>query len=165
MEIRQATVHDVPQMQHLIQTFANEGLMLPRSEKSLYENLHAFTVVSEGNRILGVAGLHILWKDLAEIRSLAVDAASHGRGIGRMIVEHLAAEAEQLGIPQVLSLTYQTTFFKKLNFQIVEKETLPRKVWKDCIYCKKFHNCDEIAMVYYTACYEQFKETKLAENA
>lgn len=163
VDIRKASVNDVDQMQQLIQTFANQGLMLPRTAKSLYEHLHCFTVAVEKDTVLGVAGLHILWKDLAEIRSLAVHPETHGQGIGRKIVEQLTHEAGLLGIPQVLSLTYQTDFFKKMNFQIVEKETLPHKVWKDCIYCKKFYHCDEIAMVYYTPCHETFQDLKHAE--
>ncbi|MCY0887047.1 MAG: N-acetyltransferase [Alicyclobacillaceae bacterium] len=165
MEIRKATVRDVDAMQSLIQTFANQGLMLPRTAKSLYEHLHCFTVAAEGDKILGVAGLHILWKDLAEIRSLAVDAEQHGRGIGRLIVRQLTQQAEQMGIAQVLSLTYQTTFFEKLSFQTVKKDELPHKVWKDCIYCKKFDHCDEVAMVYYTSIHSQIKELEYVQTS
>lgn len=150
MEIRKANIHDVEEMQQLILQFAREGLMLPRSEKSLYENLQAFTVAVENNQVMGTAGLHVLWKDLAEIRSLAVDPVSQGQGVGRKLVEQLVAEARQIGIPKVLSLTYQTEFFDKLGFVKVTKESLPHKIWKDCIHCKKFYQCDETAMVYYT---------------
>lgn len=150
MEIRKATVHDVARMQQLIEQFATEGLMLPRSAKSLYENLQAFTVAVENDQVLGTAGLHVLWKDLAEIRSLAVDPACQGQGVGRKLVEQLITDARGIGIPQVLSLTYQTKFFDKLGFVQVNKESLPHKIWKDCIHCKKFYHCDETAMIYYT---------------
>lgn len=162
MELRKATVHDVEQMQALIQQFAELGLMLPRSVKSLCEHLHCFTVAVYDGKVIGVAGLHVLWKDLAEIRSLAVDPNVHGQGIGRKIVEQLNREAEQLGIPQVLSLTYQTGFFSRMDFQVVQKETLPHKVWKDCVYCKKFDHCDEVAMVYYTQHYAAYQDSQLA---
>ncbi|MBX5437237.1 MAG: N-acetyltransferase [Alicyclobacillaceae bacterium] len=150
MEIRKATVHDVETMQQLIQHFADAGLMLPRSYRSLYEHLQCFYVAEDHGTVVGTGGLHVLWKDLAEIRSLAVHPSCHGQGVGRRLVQALIREAEQLGISQVLSLTYQTRFFDKLGFQVVQKETLPHKIWKDCIYCKKFQQCDEIAMVYYT---------------
>ncbi|MCL6549342.1 MAG: N-acetyltransferase [Alicyclobacillus sp.] len=150
MEIRKATVHDVEAMQQLIQHFADAGLMLPRSHRSLYEHLQCFLVAEDRGRVIGTGGLHVLWKDLAEIRSLAVHPASHGQGVGRQLVQALIREAELLGVSRVLSLTYQTRFFDKLGFHIVEKDTLPHKIWKDCIYCKKFQHCDEIAMVYYT---------------
>lgn len=162
MLIRKATMHDVEEMQSLIQTFADLGYMLPRTIKSLYEHLHCFTVAEEKGQIIGVAGLHILWKDLAEVRSLAVHQDAHGKGIGRKIVEQLTREAESLGIAQVLSLTYQTVFFDKMNFHVVQKESLPHKVWKDCIYCKKFYHCDEVAMVYYTQHYDSLKASQLA---
>lgn len=150
MQIRQANVVDVPEMEKLIQQFADTGLMLPRSAKSLYENMQCFVVGTSGDRVVGTAGLHVLWHDLAEIRSLAVDPSTQGQGLGRRIVEHLLEEAAMLGIHQVLSLTYQTDFFDKLGFQVVEKHTLPHKIWKDCLYCRKYDHCDETAMVYYT---------------
>jgi amino-acid N-acetyltransferase len=150
MEIRKATIHDVDEMQPLIQQYADQGLMLPRSAKSLYEHIQCFTVAVKDGKVVGTVGLHILWKDLAEVRSLAVDPGYQGQGIGRKLVERAIWEAEQLGVEQVLSLTYQTDFFRKLNFHIVDRDSLPHKVWKDCVYCKKFDRCDEIAMVYYT---------------
>jgi len=161
MEIRKAYVQDVDDMEQLIANFAEIGLMLPRTAKSLCEHLQCFTVVTDGETVIGTAGLHILWKDLAEIRSLAVHPDYHGQGIGRKLVETLAAEANTMGISQVLSLTYQTEFFSRLKFQVVQKETLPHKIWKDCIHCKKFHNCDEIAMVYYT----QYASSVYTSNA
>jgi amino-acid N-acetyltransferase len=150
MLIRKATMDDVDDMLQLIQHFADQGLMLPRTLRSLYEHLQCFTVAVSGGRVVGTAGLHILWRDLAEIRSLAVHPMCQGQGIGKMLVQRLTSEAEALGIAQVLSLTYQTAFFEKLGFRVVEKHTLPHKVWKDCIYCKKFNHCDETAMIYYT---------------
>lgn len=163
MQIRKASVNDVPEMQQLIQHFADMGLMLPRSAKSLYENLQCFVVGTSEGRIVGTAGLHILWRDLAEIRSLAVHPETQGQGLGRRIVQHLLGEAEQLGIDQVLSLTYQTDFFAKLDFETVEKHTLPHKIWKDCLYCKKYDHCDETAMVYYTQNQHVLYREKIAQ--
>ncbi|MBX6353689.1 MAG: N-acetyltransferase [Thermoflavifilum sp.] len=163
MDIRKATMDDVDDMQQLIQHYADQGLMLPRTHRSLYEHLQCFTVAVSGQRVVGCAGLHILWRDLAEIRSLAVHPMCQGQGIGRKLVERLTAEAEALGIAQVLSLTYQTVFFEKLGFRVVEKHTLPHKVWKDCIYCKKFNHCDETAMIYYTHV-AQACQTRQAES-
>lgn len=150
MQIRKATVEDVESIQELIQQYAAIGLMLPRTAKSIYEHLQNFTVADQDGAIVGTVGLHILWKDLAEVRSLAVSPTCQGQGLGRKLVSHTLLEAEQLGIEQVLSLTYQTEFFSRLGFEVVKRDTLPRKVWKDCVICKKFDRCDEIAMVYYT---------------
>jgi amino-acid N-acetyltransferase len=151
MVVRQATVMDVPEMHRWIGYFASQGLMLPRTEKSLYQTLHCFVVAEEDGQFAGTAGLHLLWKDLAEIRSLVVRPDLHGKGTGRLLVQALLSRAETLGIARVLSLTYQTSFFSKLGFQVVEKETLPHKIWADCVHCSKFHHCDETAMVYYAA--------------
>ncbi|WP_067936328.1 N-acetyltransferase [Alicyclobacillus kakegawensis] len=162
MLVRKATVDDVPAMHRLINHFAREGLMLPRTEKSLYENLQCFAVAELSGQVVGTAGLHILWKDLAEIRSLAVEPEQHGQGIGRRLVESLLEQATTLHIEQVLSLTYQTAFFDKLGFHIVAKETLPHKIWTDCIYCRKFHQCDETAMLYYTKVRGKFNAASAA---
>jgi amino-acid N-acetyltransferase len=151
MVVRQATVVDVPEMHRWIGYFANQGLMLPRTEKSLYQTLHCFVVAEEEGKFAGTAGLHLLWKDLAEIRSLVVRPDVQGRGAGRLLVQALLARAEALGVARVLSLTYQTAFFAKLGFQVVQKETLPHKIWADCVHCSKFQHCDETAMVYYAA--------------
>jgi amino-acid N-acetyltransferase len=138
---------DTEAIYELIQTNADLGLLLPRSRLSLYENLQSLTVIDENGRIIGVGGLHILWKDLSEIRSLAIAPDKKGLGLGKELVSLLAKESFQLGIPRVLSLTYQVEFFHKCGFRIVQKETLPHKVWKDCMNCTKFPTCDETAML------------------
>jgi amino-acid N-acetyltransferase len=143
--LRKAVIGDVDQMHALISHYASQGLMLPRSHISLYETIHCFTVIEENGSIQGVAGLHILWHDLSEIRSLAVAKEAQGKGYGSLLVNTLVEESFRLGVPRVLALTYQTSFFERLGFQMVQKETLPHKVWKDCINCAKFPSCDEIA--------------------
>jgi amino-acid N-acetyltransferase len=88
-----------------------------------------------------------IWADLAEVRSLAVDERARGRGIGTRLVQWCMEEARRLKIRKIMSLTYEKHFFEKLGFEVVEKETLPLKVWSDCVKCPKNENCDEIAMV------------------
>jgi amino-acid N-acetyltransferase len=154
MIIRKAKIQDLDGMMTLINEYAQQGLMLPRSKLSLCETLHCFSVViddegevSEKGTVVGVGGLHILWEDLAEVRSLAISEKAKGKGLGKKLVNHLVDEAEQIGLRRVMSLTYQLDFFLKCDFHVVEKETLPHKVWKDCINCSKFPSCDEIAMI------------------
>lgn len=154
MQIRKATIHDLDGMMALINEYAQQGLMLPRSKLSLCETLHCFSVViddqgevSEAGTVVGVGGLHILWEDLAEVRSLAISEKAKGKGLGKLLVNHLVQEAQELGLQRVMSLTYQQTFFEKCEFYVVQKETLPHKVWKDCVNCAKFPSCDEIAMI------------------
>ena len=144
---RKARMTDVDNLHALINSYAEQGLMLPRSRSMIYESLREFTVVEEDGEFLGTGGLHIIWEDLAEIRALALKAEAMGRGLGRKLVEKLLAEARELGIPRVFALTYQREFFEKCGFRLIDKEEMPHKVWKECINCPKFPNCDEQAML------------------
>lgn len=144
---RKAKMTDVENLHTLINSYAEKGLMLPRSRSMIYECLREFTVVEEDGKFLGTGGLHIIWEDLAEIRALALVEEVKGRGIGRKLVEMLVEEARSLGIPRVFALTYQKEFFEKCGFKLVDKEQMPHKVWKECINCPKFPNCDEHAMM------------------
>lgn len=145
--IRPATVHDVPRVSEIINSHAELGRMLFKSYAQLYESLRDFAVYESGGRIVGCCALAVVWADLAEVRSLAVEESSRGRGIGRKLVEWAIDEARRLQIRRLMSLTYEQAFFEKLGFQVVPKETLPLKVWSDCVRCPKNEHCDEIAMV------------------
>lgn len=145
--IRPATVYDVPRIQEIINSHAELGKMLFKSLAQLYEDLRDFAVFEEGGRVVGCVGLTIIWADMAEVRSLAVDGSCRGRGIGRRLVEWTLEEARRLHIRKVMALTYEQAFFEKLGFQVVDKETLPLKVWSDCVRCPKQLGCDEIAVI------------------
>lgn len=145
--VRRATLSDVEKMHTLINQFAGRGLMLAKARSHLYQNIRDFWVAEKEGQFAGCGALHILWADLGEIRSLAVAEQFQGNGVGRHIVEALIQEAIQLGLPQVFALTYQQPFFERLGFVVVEKETMPRKVWGECMDCAKFPNCDETAVV------------------
>lgn len=147
MNLRRAKLPDVEAMMSLINHFADQGLMLPRSRNSLYEGLREFLVVEEQDRIIGIGALHIIWDDLAEIRTLAVLEEYQGQGVGRSLVNALLADARTILCPRVFTLTYQPGFFERCGFIMINKEDMPHKVWKDCIHCVKFPNCDENAMM------------------
>jgi amino-acid N-acetyltransferase len=121
--------------------------MLFKSYAQLFEALRDFAVYEVDGRIVGCVALSIIWADLTEVRSLAVDDAQRGKGIGSQLVTWCVAEARRLGIRKLMSLTYEQRFFEKLGFEVVEKESLPLKVWSDCVRCPKNDHCDEIAMV------------------
>ena len=149
--IRPATVHDVPRIQEIINSHAGLGKMLFKSLAQLYEDLRDFAVYEsatpQGAAISGCVAMSIIWADLAEVRSLAVDEAFMHQGIGRRLVEWTVAEAGRLQIRRLMALTYEEAFFRKLGFETVTKESLPLKVWSDCVRCPKKDECDEVAMV------------------
>jgi len=146
--LRPAKTSDVPRIKELIDRYATENLLLPKTLSELYETVRDFVVFAEGDRVVGAGALHVDWENLAELRSLAVSKDRQGRGIGKKICEALLEEAERLEIDRVFALTYADEFFLSLGFRVVDKTLLPRKIWADCIHCHKYPICDEIAMLY-----------------
>lgn len=145
--IRPATIHDVPRIQEIINAHAELGKMLFKSLAQLYEGLRDFGVYESDGRVNGCVALTIIWADLAEVRSLAVDERCRGKGIGRELMQWTLGEGRRLAIRRLFALTYEQVFFEKLGFEVVEKDALPLKVWSDCVRCPKRDECDEIAMV------------------
>jgi amino-acid N-acetyltransferase len=146
-KIEKARIKDAPQIQQLINSFADNGEMLARPLSEIYENIRDFFVVREGEQVVACAAIHVNWADLAEIKSVAVAEECQRKGIGNRLIKACLKEAEALGIPKVFCLTYKPDFFNTLGFTTVEKMTLPHKVWNECYRCPKFPNCDEVAMV------------------
>jgi len=146
MKLRKARIADVEEMMLLINSNAEQGLMLGRSRNMLYENIREFLLAEIDGQLVGVASLHVLWSDLAEIRALAVSSDFKRKGIGTKIVKELEEEARELGCTKLFALTYQPEFFKHCGYEQVSKDEMPQKVWTECINCIKFPNCDEIAV-------------------
>jgi len=147
MDIRSAKISDVKAINALINSYAERDRMLFRSMADIYKNLQAFTVVEADGAVVGCCALEIIWADLAEIKSLAVDQANKEKGIGRLLVRAALDQARRIDMPRVFALTLEPEFFEKQGFEIVEKNTLPMKVWSDCARCQKQENCDEIAVI------------------
>jgi len=147
--VEKARISDVTQMHELINYFADKDEMLPRPLSEIYENIRDYFVVRQGERIIACAALHVMWSDLAEIKSVAVAEGSQGRGIGDQLVEACLKEAKELGMPTVFCLTYKPAFFERLGFSQLDKMELPRKVWGECYRCPKFPDCDEVALIYH----------------
>jgi amino-acid N-acetyltransferase len=145
--LRKAQIRDVKEIQKLLTHFASRGDMLSRSLSELYESIRDFYVWEEEGRLLGTAALHIIWEDLAEIRSVAVAEDAGRKGIGTRTVQACIDEARELGLRRIFCLTYKPDFFGKFGMRIVDKSELPHKVWGDCMKCVKFPDCDEIAMI------------------
>jgi amino-acid N-acetyltransferase len=152
MKVRSAKIPDVEAIYALINFYAERDRMLFRPLADIYENLQAFTVAELDGNVVGCCALQIIWSDLAEIKSLAVNEANKEKGIGKMLVAAALEQAALLGVPKVFALTLEPSFFEKNGFEIVKKETLPMKVWSDCAKCPKQQNCDEIAVVKDVSC-------------
>ncbi|MFW2330771.1 MAG: N-acetyltransferase [Nitrospinota bacterium] len=144
---RYAVISDARNMQKLIQLYADQGKMLPRSLNELFESIRQYVVYEEDGKLLGICGLHISWEDLAEIRALAVYPTKHGENIGTTLVNFALQEARRLKILKVFTLTYEPEFFIKLGFVKVDKAMFPHKIWRECIKCHKFPDCDETALM------------------
>ncbi len=146
-ELVRASVADAQAICDLVNTFARRGEMLPRTMSEVYQNLRDFYVVRDSGAVVACGGLHILWDDLGEIKSLAVREDQQGLGLGARIVEACIDEARALGLTTAFALTYRPGFFEKLAFTQADVMTLPRKVWGECYRCPKFPGCNELAMV------------------
>ncbi|MCY0880379.1 MAG: N-acetyltransferase [Firmicutes bacterium] len=146
MQIRSATAQDVEAIYHLIGEQAAAGQLLPRSYASIVLHLPRFIVVDHENHIIGTAALHLLDKEMGEIRSLVLDENFRGQGVGKKLVQAVDDLAQSIGLHKVVSFTRQVAFFQKCGYVMVEKAQLPQKFFLDCIGCEHLMHCDEIAL-------------------
>jgi amino-acid N-acetyltransferase len=145
--VRKAGMHDIGPILGLINGYAAKGIMLPRTELEVSEDIRDFSVIVAGGRLVGCGALHFYTPAIAEIRSLAVAEDAKTHGIGRRLIEALVREASDYSLDAVFAFTYVADFFRKMGFQEVERGELPLKAWKDCVRCPKFQCCDEIAVL------------------
>jgi len=158
--IQKPHVSDVEGILDLINDFAAKNLMLSRGPQYLYENIRDFIIAVDMNvpvgedengkvlhQLVACGSMYVLWKDIAEIRSLAIHPDYQHLGLGNKIVNHLKEEAQQLGIKRLFTFTLTEDFFKTLGFTKTERRGLPPKVWGECSRCPKYFKCDEVGMV------------------
>jgi amino-acid N-acetyltransferase len=146
LSIRKAKLNDVPDIHRLINHYAEERIMLPRTLTDIYENVWEFTVSESEGKLLGCGALKLYNQEVAEIRSLCVDETLKSTGIGREVMEELLNEAEAFGLKTVFALTVAPAFFQKLGFHEVPRERFPTKVWRDCLRCERYTCCNEKAV-------------------
>uniref|UniRef100_UPI004048C9B9 N-acetyltransferase n=1 Tax=Aliarcobacter sp. TaxID=2321116 RepID=UPI004048C9B9 len=151
MDIRfyKPTVADIPKMQDIVKEEVDKGKILLRTADEMATTIRSYTVVEVDGKMAGFTATHIHSPRLAEVRSLVVSKDFRGLKLGRKLVEACINESREYGIEQLLSLTYEEGFFASIGFRTISKEDIPEhKIWADCIRCKHFPICDEIAMVY-----------------
>jgi amino-acid N-acetyltransferase len=148
IEYKKAKLTDVATMQKLVLPEVRSGKILFRSDDEISTNIRSYTLAKNSNELVGFVALHIHAPDLAEVRSLIVLKNFRGRGIGQELVKKTLEEAKDLSVKKVFTLTYEQQFFEKLSFKEIPKESLPEhKIWADCVKCKHFPICDEIALI------------------
>lgn len=146
MIVRDAVIQDVKAMHALISCYAEYDRMLFCSLSDLYEQIHSFKVAEDEGQVVGCCALKVLWEDLAEVKSLAVDQRCFGKKVGSLLVSACIEKARVLGLHRVFTLTLEPVFFEKNGFRRVDRQSLPMKVWSDCAQCPKQDHCDEIAL-------------------
>lgn len=147
LKIRKAVMGDAKAIHSLVNKFAKKDDMLPRSLNDIYENIRDFFICTDDDVLIAACALHILWEDLAEVRSIAVSRQYQSHGIGKKLINLCIKEAKQLGIQKLFALTYHPGYFNKLGFHEIEKNDLPHKIWGDCLKCPKFPDCSEVAVI------------------
>jgi amino-acid N-acetyltransferase len=148
VELRKATLADISSMQTLVLPEVESGVILARNDDEIATNIRSYTLAYLNNELVGFCALHIHTSYLAEIRSLIVKEGLRGQKIGEQLVTKCIDEATSLGLQRVLSLTYKQSFFERLGFVEIPKESIPEhKIWADCIKCKHFPVCNEVSLI------------------
>ena len=149
IELTKATLRDIPAMQQLVSEEISTGVILKRSDDELATNIRSYVLARAEGYLVGYTALHIHSPRLAEIRSLIVDPTFRGQSVGKQMVAYALNEARELGVDEVLALTYVPDFFRKLGFEEIAKESIPEhKIWADCIKCIHFPVCNEVSLIY-----------------
>jgi amino-acid N-acetyltransferase len=120
VEIRAARTSDIKGIRALIDAYAPEGRLLTKETVTLYESVQEFTVAVDGDKVIGCGALHVLWEDLAEVRTVAVDESLRGQGIGHKILDAVISRAKNIGVERIFCLTFETEFFGRHGFEIIE---------------------------------------------
>jgi len=145
--LRKASLEDVDAIYNLLQYFAERKLLLPKTKDQLFHQIRSFRVIYSANQLVGSAQLDIFTSELAEVKSLAVHEDFHCHGLGRLLVEDCEKEAMTMKVKNIFALTYQVKFFEKLNYRLVDIQSLPEKVFKECVVCPFYGACNENALL------------------
>ncbi len=150
MQIRytKANLHDIEKMQRLVFPEVESGIILARNNDEIATNIRSYQLAFDGDMLVGFCALHIHTSSLAEIRSLIVKESYRGKTIGENMIQNCVEEALELGLQRILCLTYKKSFFERLGFIEIPKESIPEhKIWADCIKCKLFPICNEVSLI------------------
>ncbi|MDM8535242.1 N-acetyltransferase [Desulfobacterales bacterium HSG17] len=149
MIFRKATIEDIKSIHALLHKYQHQGDLIPRPLSELYGCVRDFSVAldSKTNQIIACCALQFCWEDLAEVRSLVVEAEFRQNKIASRLVEICLNEAVDFGMTKIFALTFKPDFFQKFGFTLIDRSELPIKIWADCMLCVKFPDCEGIAMM------------------
>jgi amino-acid N-acetyltransferase len=133
VEIRRARTADVKAIRKLVDTYTGDRRLLSKATVTLYESVQEFWVATDGDRVIGCGALHVMWEDLAEIRTVAVDPEYRGQKIGHRIVSELLDVARSLGVARVFCLTFETRFFGSFGFKEIDGAPVPHAVYEQLL--------------------------------
>jgi amino-acid N-acetyltransferase len=128
--VRRARTSDVPAIKRLVDTYAGK-ILLEKNLVTLYEAVQEFWVAEHQGNVVGCGALHVLWSDLGEVRTVAVDPTMTGRGIGHAIVDRLIEVARDLQLRRLFVLTFETEFFSKHGFTEIEGTPVTAEVYEE----------------------------------
>ena len=118
--VRGAKTSDIKKIRSIVDMYASERKLLSKETVTLYENVQEFTVAEVNGEVIGCGALHVLWEDLAEVRTVAVIKEWQGKKIGHAILEHILVKAKELGVKKVFCLTFETKFFGAHGFTEIQ---------------------------------------------
>ena len=147
LQVQRATVRHASDIQALLAAYSSQEQLLPRSLDEILALIPQFRIIEEEGQVIGCVALEVFSTELGEVRSLAVDPAFKGRHLGEKLLLAIEEYARELGLTKIMALTYVEGFFHKYGYITVEMTSLPEKVWRVCVKCPKFHNCDEIPVL------------------
>ncbi len=147
VRIRKAKLEDLLDIYNIIRHAARTGAVLERSQQEILEHLRDFIVAEAEDEIVGVVALHFATPEMCEVRSLVVAEKWRGLGVGKRLLSRVIKEAKQFGFKKIFVLAQAPHLYLQKGFKLVPKEKLPNKIWKDCVNCPKFPQCDEEAYV------------------
>jgi amino-acid N-acetyltransferase len=133
MQIRPARTSDIKGIRQLIDSYSPQGRLLTKETVTLYESVQEFTVAMDGDEVVGCGALHVLWEDLAEVRTVAVIEKLRGQGVGHQILESIISRSKEIGIKRLFCLTFETEFFGRHGFQVIEGTPVAPEIYDELL--------------------------------
>ena len=133
IEVRRARAGDVRAIRALVEPLTATRVLVAKDAVAYYESLQQFRVVEDDGRVVGCGALHVMWEDLAEVRTLAVHPSASGQGVGGQVLEALLDDARDLGIKRVFCLTFEVDFFKRHGFETIDGQAVEPEVYAELL--------------------------------